>query len=321
MCRNAAMSPKFSIIIPVYNVVPYLRECLDSVLAQTITDWEAICVDDGSTDGCGAILDEYALKDRRFRIIHQKNAGVSAARNAALEVASGAWIGFVDSDDVIEDAWLKEVLGTINRNPECSVVKTGWTNWLADKKVRRDQVDVEPNLWMLIARCSFSVSTFYLREAFKNLRYPVGIRIREDALFLFEIASQNPKYALSPARGYCYRIRNDSASQTRRLRTDTYRLLGKYLTVWRRLTSRQRKNCCEASTFWIKKDVREWFEQCEDKTLYAKIRVWISVWRLVFAGGFNPFLKDKCGRLSGVRWMLYLLIPCYDFIFHVLRRG
>ena len=72
------MKPFFSVIIPVYNVAPYLRECLDSVLKQTFTDWEAICVDDGSTDESGAILDEYAAKDKRFRVIHQANAGVSA---------------------------------------------------------------------------------------------------------------------------------------------------------------------------------------------------------------------------------------------------
>ena len=97
------MKPYFSIIIPVYNVAPYLRECLDSVLAQTFTDWEAICVDDGSTDGSGAILDEYVAKDSRFRVVHQRNAGVSAARNVALEVAKGEWVTFLDADDKIDD--------------------------------------------------------------------------------------------------------------------------------------------------------------------------------------------------------------------------
>ena len=91
--------PFFSIIIPVYNVAPYLRECLDSVLAQTFTEWEAICVDDGSTDGSGAILDEYEAKDTRFRVIHQPNAGVSAARNRGIGVAQGEWLWFVDGDD------------------------------------------------------------------------------------------------------------------------------------------------------------------------------------------------------------------------------
>ena len=84
--------PFFSIIIPVYNVAPYLRECLDSVIAQTFTDWEAICVDDGSTDGSGAILDEYAARDERFK---------SVARNAAIELMHGDWFLFVDADDVI----------------------------------------------------------------------------------------------------------------------------------------------------------------------------------------------------------------------------
>ena len=103
-------APKFSIIIPVYNVAPYLRECLDSVLAQTFTDWEAICVDDGSTDGSGAILDEYAAKDDRFRVIHQQNAGVSAARNAALDVVRGEWIAFLDGDDAYDCRLLSELV-------------------------------------------------------------------------------------------------------------------------------------------------------------------------------------------------------------------
>ena len=83
------MSPFFSIIIPVYNVAPYLRECLDSVLAQTFTDWEAICVDDGSTDGSGAILDEYAVRDKVVFIIHQKNSSVGAARNKGSDFVTG----------------------------------------------------------------------------------------------------------------------------------------------------------------------------------------------------------------------------------------
>ncbi len=89
----------FSIIIPVYNVELYLRECLDSVLAQTCGDWEAVCVDDGSTDGSAAILAEYAAQDSRFRIVTQPNSGLSAARNTGLDHARGDYILFLDSDD------------------------------------------------------------------------------------------------------------------------------------------------------------------------------------------------------------------------------
>lgn len=94
--------PRFSIIIPVYNVEPYLRECLDSVLQQSHDDWEAICVDDGSTDGSAAILAEYAALDGRFRVVTQPNGGLSAARNTGLDNATGDYILFLDSDDWFE---------------------------------------------------------------------------------------------------------------------------------------------------------------------------------------------------------------------------
>ena len=93
--------PKVSIILPVYNVAPYLRQSLDSIIAQTLSDIEIICVDDGSTDESGQILDEYKEKDERIKVIHKKNAGTGAARNDGLKIATGECIGFVDPDDWI----------------------------------------------------------------------------------------------------------------------------------------------------------------------------------------------------------------------------
>lgn len=92
-----------SIIIPVYNVEKYLRECLDSCLEQNVTseEYEIICVDDGSPDNCGKILDEYALQYSNIRVIHKENGGLSSARNAGLDVAIGKYVWFVDSDDFI----------------------------------------------------------------------------------------------------------------------------------------------------------------------------------------------------------------------------
>lgn len=92
-------SSLISIIIPVYKVEPYLRQCLDSVLAQTYPHWEAICINDGSPDNCGAILDEYDAKDPRFIVIHQDNQGVSVARNRGLEVMQGKYLTLLDADD------------------------------------------------------------------------------------------------------------------------------------------------------------------------------------------------------------------------------
>ena len=95
------MMCRVSVIVPVYKVEPYLRECVESVMAQTLTDIEIILVDDGSPDNCGAICDEYAAKDTRITVIHKENGGLSDARNVGLDIATGEYIGFVDSDDWI----------------------------------------------------------------------------------------------------------------------------------------------------------------------------------------------------------------------------
>ena len=103
-----------SIIVPIYNVEKYLRRCIDSILGQTCRNFEVILVDDGSPDGCGAICDAYAAKDARVTVIHQQNAGVSAARNVGLVYARGELIGFVDPDDFIAPSMYQEMLDAIN---------------------------------------------------------------------------------------------------------------------------------------------------------------------------------------------------------------
>lgn len=95
------MSERISVIVPIYNVERYLEKCIDSILAQTYRKLEIILCDDGSTDGCGAICDRYAARDDRVRVIHKANGGLSDARNAGLEIASGGWYTFIDSDDFI----------------------------------------------------------------------------------------------------------------------------------------------------------------------------------------------------------------------------
>jgi len=98
----------FSVIVPVYNVEQYLDKCLASILGQTYKDFECIVVDDGSPDNSSAIIDKYVKQDQRFKVIHQKNMGVSAARNAGLAIAQGDYITFVDSDDYISNEYLEK---------------------------------------------------------------------------------------------------------------------------------------------------------------------------------------------------------------------
>ncbi len=118
-------NPKISIIVPVYNVEKYIHRCLDSIAAQTFTDWECICVDDGTPDASGKICDEYAQKDTRFKVIHKQNEGVSIARNTGLNAAVGEWIGFVDSDDWIEKETYETALQYAINN-DADIVQWGY---------------------------------------------------------------------------------------------------------------------------------------------------------------------------------------------------
>lgn len=122
------------IIIPVYNVEPFLRRCLDSVVSQTCQGWRAICVDDGSTDGCGAILDSYAAADPRFKVIHQKNGGLSDARNTGMAASDADYLMFVDSDDFIHPQTLEIALGLAERDGADVV------SWYRDAMYRNIQV-------------------------------------------------------------------------------------------------------------------------------------------------------------------------------------
>lgn len=118
--------PKISIIVPVYNVENYLRRCVDSILNQSFTDFEVILVDDGSTDGCTTICNEYTRIDSRVSVIHKKNGGVSKARNMGISLASGDYLAFVDSDDYIEDDFL-EILYSKVLEDDYDCVSSGFT--------------------------------------------------------------------------------------------------------------------------------------------------------------------------------------------------
>ena len=106
-------SPKISIIVPVYNVEQYLENCINSVLNQSFRNFQLILVDDGSKDSSGEICDRFVLKDSRVKVIHKPNAGVSAARNAGIDIATGQFICFIDSDDWIESEYLQKIVDEI----------------------------------------------------------------------------------------------------------------------------------------------------------------------------------------------------------------
>ena len=228
---------KFSLIIPVYNVAPYLRECLDSVLAQTFTDWEAICVDDGSTDWSGAILDEYAAKDKRFHIVHKENAGVSVARNLAVEKASGDFIGFVDADDAIAKDWLLHANECIESH-DADVVRfemQRWgggdlpeSEWNNDLNVLSDRKSLVEWGWTkyLSWNCGGPWNVFARHSMVSGQEiFPIGMRMKEDRIFLLNLLMKTSKMVLSDYQGYFYRERENGACGSKRRVPDVLRYM------------------------------------------------------------------------------------------------
>ena len=207
----------FSIVIPVYNVAPYLRECLDSLLAQTCADWESVCVDDGSTDSSGAILDEYAAKDSRFVVVHQENRGVSAARNKGLYIAKGEWLVFLDGDDALAANLAGECktqissLGAAGEKCEILFSASEYMDARLDSRPRN-------RAWRKVGFLRFDIvdrmfcSACYKRDFLGEIRFR-GFAVGEDRLFLSE--------ALSRASAICetnrplVRIRRRRGSATR----------------------------------------------------------------------------------------------------------
>lgn len=126
------MSPLYSIIIPVYNVESYLCECVDSILQQDFRDFEVVLIDDGSSDGSGAICDSYAVTDSRVKVFHQANKGLSCARNIGIQMAVGEYLIFIDGDDFIATGSLKMIAAMIDGNPNVDIVVVRLVHYFDD---------------------------------------------------------------------------------------------------------------------------------------------------------------------------------------------
>lgn len=212
--------PKFSIIIPVYNAAPYLRESLDSVLAQTFTDWEAICVDDGSTDGSGVILDEYAAKDNRIRVVHQENKGVNFARQRALDISQGDWIASIDGDDWVGPDYLKHFYQVVAEGncdfiwSDYYIVNNGEVKYTKQSSCSADAPSFQV---ALLNGCLWGANwnKIYSRRFIlgHNISFPSEERvfICEDLCFNMQVLYYLPIMKYVQAADYYYRVRNGSA--------------------------------------------------------------------------------------------------------------
>ena len=249
-----AMNPFFSIVIPVCNVAPYLRECLDSVLGQTFAGWEAICVDDGSSDGSGAILDEYAAKDARIKVLHTENRGVSAARNSAIDTASGEYVTFLDGDDAYEHFWLESFLGLI-KETGAELVRLRVRYWNGGAYKNGQAVD-RPHRVCFVGDevVDWGCST-YAREGWSwlnavkrsclngavRVRFPAGMRFMEDNIFMMRALPYVHTACQGEVAGYLYRQRATSVCMGKNSTRVITRLFDETAQLFASMSAKNRK--------------------------------------------------------------------------------
>lgn len=224
------MSPQISIIIPVYNVEKYLRQCLDSIIRQNYTDWECWIVDDGSTDTSKDICDEYAIKDSRFKVVHKKNGGLSSARQCGMNHCSAPFIAMIDSDDWVDANYLSSMMDAVqdsevdivmcdyytNNGNEQSCVKNGPTDTLP-KTVQIETLGgkIHAGLWCKLFKHSLFDDN--------NIKWP-KYSYYEDMFIFISLLQFAKKIAYVPKATYHYRYNPQSYTND----SDFYRRLQMY---------------------------------------------------------------------------------------------
>lgn len=218
-------SPLISIIVPVYNTEKYLDQCIQSVLAQTYTNWELLLIDDGSTDSSGAICDKYAAEDNRIRVFHKENGGVSSARNLGLDNAKGEWITFVDSDDCLYEYALSALY---SKSSEVDIV-TATIEQIGKvwEQSKLGEIDADRYMKGLLDGTiyGYQYATLYRYSLFADHRtsIPADLKIGEDVLFKLDIARYIKRAINIPDVIYWYRMNPTSAMQ-RQIRSVSYYL-------------------------------------------------------------------------------------------------
>lgn len=214
-----------SVLMPVYNVEKYLRQCLDSILAQSYSDYEVVLVNDGSTDQSGAICDAYAAQHDCIRVIHQKNAGVAQARNTLLAAARGEYITFVDSDDAIEPTYLEVLMRDLQETGADISICT-WSEF-SDEGVRTeltwDGKEQGFQLWttqQAVTRLFYQKTIdnnpwgkLYTRAVLQDVVFPAG-KVYEDLAVIYQIFLKAKRICYRPEALYLYRCNTRGISQS-----------------------------------------------------------------------------------------------------------
>ncbi|ACU06831.1 putative glycosyltransferase [Flavobacteriaceae bacterium 3519-10] len=312
---------KFSVIIPVYNVEPYLEECLDSLLAQTYHDYEVLLINDGSTDASGKICDRYSEKDSRITVFHQPNKGVSAARNLGLEHAAGEWICFIDSDDVVESQYLAAFAENISADSDLviqGIKRIGKVNdvfclFTQLEKISRETFFDHYLIWPhYFSPCNKTYRRNIIAE--HNLRFDESIHFAEDTIFNLDYAGYaKGMFTLLPNLHYIYRFNFDGLA-TRQIGFHKRAYLFEYVKD-------------KLSRFTPKRDELYWYATPALKMLYVDRTVGntYSPLKIFVKNHKREVLDIFDGGMFSMKCITFLIRhDCYfllDIIFKLLYRN
>ena len=213
---------KISIVVPIYKIEKYIKECVDSLLKQTYTNLEIILVDDGSPDNCPQICDEYEKKDNRIKVIHKTNGGLSDARNFVIKACTGKYISFVDGDDYVEKDMYEIAMREMKRE-NAQIFICGCYYLLNGKtKKRREKKNIKLNMNNVEAIDKMNIFGYYdvsawgkvyERKLFENIEYPIG-KLAEDRYTTYKVLDKAKKIIYDSTPLYIYRQRKNSITHS-----------------------------------------------------------------------------------------------------------
>lgn len=224
--------PLVSVIVPVYNIAPYIERCVDSVLAQTYSNWELILVDDGSTDGSAQVCDEQLVRDSRIKVIHQQNAGVTIARKVGVQSAQGEWIMFIDGDDDIVSTAIEYLLSFDITRYE--IIGATYTRIVLGKVYNlhfkaKGEMSSEDYIEALLLDQTYigPCAKLIKKQLFDNFNWDVPKYViqNEDLLMLVYLASKAKQIYVSEQSVYNYYCRDNSVSQSQTMSLDGWKYI------------------------------------------------------------------------------------------------
>lgn len=311
------MNELISVIIPVYKVETYLTACVESVLAQTYQNFEIILVDDGSPDHCPAMCDAFAARDRRIRVIHKENRGLSSARNAGIEAARGEFLAFLDSDDLWSPKFLERLSGALE--------ETGAVFSVCLFQRFRDEAEISPVMPVQTVclsqteafACLFDYrnenmivapNKLYHRKLFETLRYPLGL-LHEDEAVIHELIGAVHCVAWVDEAHYFYRQSPDSITTSR----FTLRRLDETIAKEKRIAyfeARGMQDLADRTKIVYLNNLMRLYrtvqQEIEDKAVaeHACCRLYDRFCEL-----YSPALRNRISGLFRLRCILFKLLP------------